>query len=131
MYKTKIHQWGLDKKMKRVEVLAMLRKKRERAIEGKDTIFILRNRVVDDEDIERYRKRNRISLDLQTVAFGHSPPTPEGLVCVTSLAQAPSLLTPPVQALSPLTPPAQALSPPAQALSPPAQAPSAQALNPL
>jgi hypothetical protein len=91
MYKTKIHQWGLDKRMKRVEVLAMLRKKREGAIEGKDTLFILRNRVVDDEDIERYRKRNRISFNLQTAAFGHSPPTPEGLVCVTPPTQALSL----------------------------------------
>src|SRR5271170_5523652 len=93
MYKTKINQWGLDKRNKRSEVLAMLRKKRERATEGKDTLFMLRDRVVDDKDIERYRKRNRISLDHGTAAFGHSPPTPEGLVCVT----------PPAQALSPLT----------------------------
>ncbi|KAK2770172.1 hypothetical protein CKAH01_04515 [Colletotrichum kahawae] len=57
MYKTRIKRWGLDKKFKEAEVLAMLKLKRDRDAIGKDTRFAIRNQDVDWGRVVHYLKR--------------------------------------------------------------------------
>ncbi|KAL3291736.1 hypothetical protein RB213_000522 [Colletotrichum asianum] len=57
MYKTRIKRWGLDKKFKEAEILAMLKHKRYRDAVGKDTRFAIRNQDVDWGRVVHYLKR--------------------------------------------------------------------------
>lgn len=83
MYKTKITEWGLDKKNKKEEVLTMLRKKSERDAAGKKTTFRLRGRDVDFGDVQRYATRNHISdANIAALVASH-PQTPPDLQCLT------------------------------------------------
>jgi len=63
MYKTRIKAWGIDKKNKKGEIGTILRQKAQRDAVGKASKFTLRGRPVDLSDVERYRKRNSISVD--------------------------------------------------------------------
>lgn len=63
MYKTRIKNWGLDKKFKAQEVLVMLQAKKERETENKDTEFVVRGTKVDPRRMRRYLQRNKIVLD--------------------------------------------------------------------
>jgi hypothetical protein len=58
MYKSRIWKWGLDKKLKGDEVLAILLLKRERDSLDKASEFRIRGQVVDLDNINRYLKRN-------------------------------------------------------------------------
>jgi hypothetical protein len=62
MYKRRIRLWGLDKKHKKHEVLEILRLEAQRVAEGKRSTFVLRGRVVDMDDINRYLMRKKISF---------------------------------------------------------------------
>jgi len=56
-YKTRITQWGLDKKVKHNEMKAIVRIERKRKVqEGKDTCFRVRKRPVDRKKIKRFIK---------------------------------------------------------------------------
>ncbi|OCT45116.1 hypothetical protein CLCR_05986 [Cladophialophora carrionii] len=66
MLKTRIRKWGLDRKNKRPDMLYALRVVLERQALGKDTSFIIRDRVVTSDDIKRYFKRKGV-LDLQAL----------------------------------------------------------------
>ncbi|KAF4822135.1 hypothetical protein CGCSCA5_v002616 [Colletotrichum siamense] len=57
MFKTRIKRWGLDKKFKEAEVLAMLQVKNKRDAAGKKTRFTVRNQEVEWERIAHYLKR--------------------------------------------------------------------------
>jgi len=80
MYKTKITQWGLDKKNKENEILASVRKTTQRAAVGKKSIFRVRGRVLDPVEIEQYLKRKRLSIELVQMQSASTPP---GLECFT------------------------------------------------
>ncbi|KAK1982290.1 hypothetical protein LZ30DRAFT_781406 [Colletotrichum cereale] len=58
MYKSRIWKWGLDKKLKGDEVLAIMLLKRDRDVLKKPTEFRIRGQLVDLENIGRYLKRN-------------------------------------------------------------------------
>ncbi|KZL66751.1 hypothetical protein CT0861_04456 [Colletotrichum tofieldiae] len=58
MYKSRIWKWGLDKKLKGDEVLAIMLLKRDRDVLKKPTEFRIRGQLVDLENINRYLKRN-------------------------------------------------------------------------
>lgn len=59
MYKSRITSWGLDKKLKGDEILAVLRVRADREIQGKKTEFwTARGSRLDMADIERYLQRN-------------------------------------------------------------------------
>jgi hypothetical protein len=62
MYKCKITKWGLDKKNKKHEVLALLRLQAQRSAIGKSSVFELRGRPVDNKAIQRYQKRKGITI---------------------------------------------------------------------
>jgi len=62
MYEKRIHAWGLDRKLKQHEVEKILGIRRQRRAQGKDTVFILRGRRVDIQDIDRYVRRKGMSV---------------------------------------------------------------------
>ena len=82
MYKRRIKEWGLDKSLKKDEVLAMLRKKVHRGKAGKTSNFLLRGRVVEWQNVERYLKRHRFNSESLTELLD-APDTPEALRCYT------------------------------------------------
>ena len=57
MYQRKIAQWELDKKHKAPEMKAILRLARQRQAAGQESIFRIRGRRVDIEEVLRYFKR--------------------------------------------------------------------------
>ncbi|ELQ38581.1 hypothetical protein MCOR27_011359 [Pyricularia oryzae] len=63
MYKTRIKNWGLDKKFKAKEVLVMLQAQKEREGDNKETEFVVRGHKVDQRRMKRYLQRNKIVLD--------------------------------------------------------------------
>lgn len=54
MYQRKIAQWGLEKKDKGPEMRAILRVARQRQAAGQESIFWIRGRKVDMEEVRRY-----------------------------------------------------------------------------
>ncbi|KAJ0298536.1 hypothetical protein COL5a_011999 [Colletotrichum fioriniae] len=58
MYKSRIWKWGLDKKLKGDEVLAIMLLKRDRDLLKRPTEFRIRGQPVDLDNINRYLKRN-------------------------------------------------------------------------
>lgn len=56
MYKTRIKRWGLDRKFKEAEILAILKLKRDRNAVGKDTRFAIRNQDIDWGRMVHYLK---------------------------------------------------------------------------
>lgn len=71
MYKSRIWKWGLDKKLKSDEVLAILLLKQERDAQQKPSVFTIRGQPVDMDNINRYVKRNAGLL--QRVRCGERP----------------------------------------------------------
>lgn len=98
MYKSRIWKWGLDKKLKGDEVLAILILKRDRDALNKPSEFRIRGQPVDFENIKRYVKRNP-SL-MTKLRAGHAPSiqTTREVTCRT-----PSPCPSPVASLAPPT----------------------------
>ncbi|KAG7130589.1 hypothetical protein HYQ45_010592 [Verticillium longisporum] len=71
MYKSRIWKWGLDKKLKGDEVLAILILKRDRDALKRPTEFRIRGQLVDFENIKRYVKRNPALV--AKLRAGHKP----------------------------------------------------------
>ncbi|KAL6406104.1 hypothetical protein AUP68_10667 [Ilyonectria robusta] len=63
MYKYRLRKWGLDKKLREKEVVQMFLLKQQRDAAGKQSVFLVRGRPVDWEQVERYLQRRP---DLQT-----------------------------------------------------------------
>jgi Tetratricopeptide repeat len=80
MYKSHITKWKLDKKNKKHEIMALVRKKTQRDAVGKGTAFYIRGRPADLEDAFRYLKRRKISIN---DAINQSATTPPDLRCYT------------------------------------------------
>ena len=57
MYQRKIALWGLEKKHKAPEMRAILRLARQREAAGQSSVFRIRGRRIDIEDMHRYFKR--------------------------------------------------------------------------
>ncbi|KUJ16359.1 uncharacterized protein LY89DRAFT_782627 [Mollisia scopiformis] len=72
MYKDRITKWGLDKKNKERDMLAIVRKKRERDAIGKDTSFRVRDQPVSMEQVWNYLERKK-TIRIQE---GSAPLTP-------------------------------------------------------
>jgi hypothetical protein len=62
MYKTRIRQWGLDKKCKASEMSSALRIIERRRAEGKNTYVVVRERIMNERDIQKYFKRQKITV---------------------------------------------------------------------
>ncbi|KAM0283291.1 hypothetical protein ACHAQH_002587 [Verticillium albo-atrum] len=71
MYKSRIWKWGLDKKLKGDEVLAILILKRDRDALKRPSEFRIRGQLVDFENIKRYVKRNPALMT--KLRAGHTP----------------------------------------------------------
>ena len=76
MYKTHIQEWGLDKKIKDVEMRAVVRKSKQRAEQGKSSIIHVRGQRRGLEEFIRHRDRKRLSID-DIIARHTSSPTPD------------------------------------------------------
>lgn len=61
MYKTRVKHWGLDKKNKSNEMAHALRIIRRRKAERKNTVVVIREKVVGEAAVHRYFKRQKIS----------------------------------------------------------------------
>ena len=76
MYKTHIQQWGLDKKIKDVEMRAVVRKNKQRADQGKSSTIHVRGQHRGLEDFIRHCNRKGVSID-DIIARHTSSPTPD------------------------------------------------------
>ena len=83
MYKTKITQWGLDKKNKENEMRAIMRKTGCRVFKGKDSTFYIRGKTVKFENVVRYCERKGASFIDEIIAQRVASKTPEAVVCST------------------------------------------------
>ena len=91
MYKTRIKQWGLDKKHKENEMRAIVRKTKTLGSQGKSATFRVRGRPVDYKDVVSYFKRRNVRLeDVITQRTGSK--TPEAVDCFITV---PSPITTP------------------------------------
>ncbi|KAH9223516.1 hypothetical protein DL95DRAFT_492669 [Leptodontidium sp. 2 PMI_412] len=79
MYKHHFGKWKLDKKFKERDAVAVLRKKRQRDADGKETEIILRGKAIKMEDVDRYLKRRK-GVPL---SYGSRASTPSDVVCKT------------------------------------------------
>ena len=91
MYKNRITKWKLDKRNKEPEMMAVVRKKRQRDAVGKASEFRARGRRIDPDDVQRYLKRKGMSVE---DAIELSASTPPELWCYTpdTLPQSPTSL---------------------------------------
>ena len=92
-YKKKITEWGLDKKSKESEIRAILRKRNQRAAVGKESVFLIRGRIKEPGEIERYLKRKPLSFGAEQA---QTAPTPPELECFTPIEIPTSPRTPEV-----------------------------------
>ena len=76
-YKKHISRWDLDKKKKEPEMVAIVRKRKERLDVEKDSAFTIRGQPIEFEEVERYFKRKKIKLDsiLRQRARTRTPPS--------------------------------------------------------
>ena len=75
MYKTHIQLWHLDKKIKDVEMRAVVRKNKQRADQGKNSIIRVRGQRRGLEEFIRHCDRKGVSID-DIIARHTSSPTP-------------------------------------------------------
>lgn len=96
MYKTQIKRWGLDKKNKEFEMRAIVRKRKQRADEGKSSVIRVRGQPRDFAEVLRYWDRKGVSID-DLIARQTASPTPEAVELFTPLSS--PILTPQVLAI--------------------------------
>jgi tetratricopeptide (TPR) repeat protein len=75
MYQRKIAQWGLEKKHKAPEMRAILRLARQRKAAGQESVFRIRGRKTDIEEVYRYFKRRGEDPNKLDVGDGPIPST--------------------------------------------------------
>ena len=83
MYQTHIKQWGLDKKNKKNEMRAVIRKTASRVSKGKDSTFYIRGKTVSLEKVVRYWQRKGVSSIDKIIARREVSKTPEDVECLT------------------------------------------------
>lgn len=96
MYKMQIKRWGLDKKSKEFEMRAIVRKNRQRADQGKGSIFRVRGQIRDFADVVRYWDRKGFCID-DLIARQTASPTPEAVEIFTPVSS--PIMTPEVLAI--------------------------------
>ena len=84
MYKTRISQWRLDKKNKEREMKVVIRKRAERLSVGKKSVFHVRGRAVNFEEVVRYWRRKGISIE-DIAAQSDDSTTPTGVECLAPI----------------------------------------------
>jgi len=85
MYKSRFTLWGLDSKNNRErEMKAAVRKRNQRTQQGKRSIFRIRGKPVDYQEMVRYFVRKRLSIE-DVVAQRRASKTPEAVVCLTPI----------------------------------------------
>ena len=82
IYKTYISKWKLDKKNKRSEMMAIVHKNRQRADAGKRSVFRVRGKEIDMQEVERYLERAGLSTD-DIIAQRSSSVTSPSIECWT------------------------------------------------
>ena len=82
MYKDHIKKWGLAKNHRAAEMRAIVRKRKQRVDQGKDSTFSVRGKPVEDDELVRYFKRKRLTLD-EVLAQRQTQATPEAVECRT------------------------------------------------
>lgn len=85
MYKTRIKQWGLDKKNKEKEMRTIVRKRKQLGDQGKSMAFCVRDRPFDYKDVVRYWERKGVSI-ADVIAQRNGSKTPEAVACFTAPA---------------------------------------------
>jgi hypothetical protein len=75
MYKSKIDQWGLNKKLRASDVDFVLRKKMQRQAVHKETSFTVLGRALDMQAVSKYEKRNHSLEKIEQEAC--TPATPD------------------------------------------------------
>ena len=78
MYKTRIKQWGLDKKHKENEMRAIVHKTKTLGSQGRSATFRVRGRHVDYKDVISYFKRKNVRLE-DVIAQRTGSKTPEAV----------------------------------------------------
>ena len=76
-YKRKITEWRLDKNVKDDEMRAILAKQDARKREGKESVFYVRGRLVQNKKIDRFRQRKGLGRGLDTLVKHQSNATGE------------------------------------------------------
>jgi len=85
MYKSRFTLWGLDGKNNRErEMSAAVRKRNQRTQQGKRSVFRIRGKPVDYQEMVRYFARKRLSIE-NVVAQRRASKTPEAVVCLTPI----------------------------------------------
>lgn len=84
MYKTRIKQWGLDKKNKEPEMRAIVRKHKQRADQGKGSTIHVRGQIRTIVEAFRYWERKGVSID-EIIARQTASPTPEAVMLSTPI----------------------------------------------
>ncbi|KAH7356723.1 hypothetical protein BKA65DRAFT_592287 [Rhexocercosporidium sp. MPI-PUGE-AT-0058] len=79
MYKHHFSKWNLDKKFKERDAVTIVRKKRQRDADGKDTEILLRGKAIKMEDVDRYLKRRKGV----PISFCSRASTPSDVACRT------------------------------------------------
>ena len=82
MYKDRIKQWRLGKYSREQEMRAIVRKRHQRAAQHQRSIFQVRGKTVNDQDILRYFTRKGLSIS-DVMAQPVASKTPEAVVCLT------------------------------------------------
>ena len=85
MYKTRIKQWRLDKKNKESDMKAIVRKRAKRLNESKVSLFHVRGKAVDFEEVVRYWERKGISIE-DVATQRDASATPVDVRCLTPAA---------------------------------------------
>jgi hypothetical protein len=83
MYKNKFEKWALRKNNRRQDVEAILHRKAQRDAVGKSSQFFLRGRLVRLAEVERYAKRNKVSLDTLQSSEENMSADLSDLICCT------------------------------------------------
>lgn len=82
MYKNHITRWGLDKKHKKDEMKAIVRKNKQRADLGKESVFSVRGRAIENRELMRYLKRKHLTIQ-DVLSERQTRTTPEAVECRT------------------------------------------------
>ena len=99
MYKSRIWKWGLDKKLKSDEVLAILLLKQDRDALNKISVFTIRGQPVDMDQIHRYVKRNPPLVARLRAGQTPSVQTTLEVRCHTPSPSPPPAILPPTDSL--------------------------------
>lgn len=84
MYKTRITRWGLDKRNKKPDMEAIVRKHFDRQRIGKNSTFRVRDKAIDYADVLRYWQRRGVSID-DVIARRAASTTPDAVQCFTPI----------------------------------------------